>query len=463
MIRCWVLSFVLSLFGTASFGAPASDAYGVALHLQQCLKRPVLFGLQIARQLATDAPPCEKEPLANWLKSRGLEAIWGDKVLYLRRVPAGMAPGLPPPLEQRWSKIALDLSIRNPTNDETSQREDFPEDYKYIPERRNLAPEELKRAGEWILENVPMPPTQVQYCQTCGLPADTARAKLEIVLEAVKLSRDGSERIIGWIASPDSSRLLVGQLAGARLEIEWMSVLLDSYGQVLIYRDVNGDGIGEIWSLSAYFAGSQQAVKLSIFDAHGKELTREAGECDMGVQFAGPPEENKPLPAACPITGYPAIEHSLDPESGKVELTAHREFRGDDAEPDRIYEFVNGEYVWKNRAADAAELHRLADQAFGNRQYDSAAWNFEKAAKLDPQSAQYANDAGFARYKLGQYELAVAVAWLKKALAADPKRAVAYLNLGDACVKLSRNAEAREAYQRYLTLAPNARAFPLIM
>ena len=79
-----------------------------------------------------------------------------------------------------------------------------------------------------------------------------------------------------------------------------------------------------------------------------------------------------------PITGYPAIEHSLDPESGKVELTAHREFRGDDAEPDRIYEFVNGEYVWKNRAADAAELHRLADQAFGNRQYDSAAGTSKK-------------------------------------------------------------------------------------
>ena len=69
--------------------------------------------------------------------------------------------------------------------------------------------------------------------------------------------RDGSERIIGWIASPDSSRLLVGQLAGARLEIEWMSVLL-GYGQVLIYRDVNGDGIGEIWSLSAYFPAASK-------------------------------------------------------------------------------------------------------------------------------------------------------------------------------------------------------------
>ena len=50
------------------------------------------------------------------------------------------------------------------------------------------------------------------------------------------------------------------------------------------------------------------------------------------------------------------------------------------------------------------------------------------------------------------------VVWFKKAIYIDPKRAVAYLNLGDACVKLSHNAEARQAYTKYLELSPNSKS-----
>jgi len=40
----------------------------------------------------------------------------------------------------------------------------------------------------------------------------------------------------------------------------------------------------------------------------------------------------------------------------------------------------------------------------------------------------------------------------------DPQRAVAYLNLGDCYAKLSRDAEARGAYRKFLELAPDSKA-----
>lgn len=40
----------------------------------------------------------------------------------------------------------------------------------------------------------------------------------------------------------------------------------------------------------------------------------------------------------------------------------------------------------------------------------------------------------------------------------DPKRAVAYLNLGDTLVKLHRNADARQAYKTYLEFAPSSKS-----
>lgn len=57
-----------------------------------------------------------------------------------------------------------------------------------------------------------------------------------------------------------------------------------------------------------------------------------------------------------------------------------------------------------------------------------------------------------------KYEFAVE--WLKKTIELDPKRSVAYLNLGDALAKLNRNADARDAYKKYLELAPDSKAAP---
>jgi tetratricopeptide (TPR) repeat protein len=48
----------------------------------------------------------------------------------------------------------------------------------------------------------------------------------------------------------------------------------------------------------------------------------------------------------------------------------------------------------------------------------------------------------------------------KRPIEIDPNRALAYLNRGDALTKLSRSAEARQAYSKYLELAPDSKSAP---
>lgn len=94
------------------------------------------------------------------------------------------------------------------------------------------------------------------------------------------------------------------------------------------------------------------------------------------------------------------------------------------------------------------------------RQPMSAVGWFVGAARADSSNAEYTNNAGFAYYQMGKY--GESVLWLEKTISIDPKRAVAYLNLGDAYAKLRRNAKARQAYTKYLELAPDSKSAPRV-
>jgi TPR repeat len=119
-------------------------------------------------------------------------------------------------------------------------------------------------------------------------------------------------------------------------------------------------------------------------------------------------------------------------------------------------------------SASPSDLNREGLQLTKRGEYAEAALKFVEAARLDwsssgiwygPKgSARFSNNAGFAFYKIRRYP--EAVVWLQKTIEIDPNRAVAYLNLGDALVKLNRNAEARQAYMKYLELAPDSKAAP---
>ena len=51
---------------------------------------------------------------------------------------------------------------------------------------------------------------------------------------------------------------------------------------------------------------------------------------------------------------------------------------------------------------------------------------------------------------------------IQKASANDPKRAVAYLNLGDAYLQLQKKVEAKAAYQKFLDLSPTSKSAPAV-
>jgi peptidoglycan/xylan/chitin deacetylase (PgdA/CDA1 family)/uncharacterized caspase-like protein len=113
------------------------------------------------------------------------------------------------------------------------------------------------------------------------------------------------------------------------------------------------------------------------------------------------------------------------------------------------------EALQRELKAGAAQLNDRGTQAFREKRYQDALKDFEESARLNPQSALFANNVGFAYFKLGR--MAEAVSWFEKTLAIDGQRAVAHTNLGDALVALGRPADARAAYERYLELQPATR------
>jgi tetratricopeptide (TPR) repeat protein len=96
--------------------------------------------------------------------------------------------------------------------------------------------------------------------------------------------------------------------------------------------------------------------------------------------------------------------------------------------------------------ADRADAWSLLGRAqFALKDYISAAASLEKANSLEPSATNAAN-LGAALYAVSRYSDAEKV--LSQAVALDAKNAVAWYNLGLTLKSLSRDAEARRAWQR---------------
>lgn len=452
------LVFLMLPFSAPVFAGPGHDAYDTAVYLQHCWRRPVIFEPDVASKLAADPPPpCDNAALSAWLAARDLESVSSDAVLYMRSIPEPRGPGLPVSSERTWKHIVFDVVVRPVRKNESWDVSDSSNEGMFAPVRRELTARELKEAGDWILQNAALPPATA-WLDWKNLPPETARLQFEIALEGVKLSKDGAERIVGWVGG-SAHRIILGHFDEGRFALEWLSPLLpDAAEQRLDYRDVDGDGVAEIWSVNDFGAGNQMGWKLAIFNLSGVELTRDTGDCEGGKHLITEQHVDSPLPSACEIIGSSIYHHLRNDDSGKISLEAEFDFRGWD-EDTRSYELIGGKYVWTNKPT-AADFYKRGQEAYRDKDYWTAAQRFEKAAKADPKNAQYANDAGFAFYKSGCSRNAIfcqdAVFWLKKAIEVDPKRAIAYLNLGDAYRELKNNAEARKAYLQYLELAPES-------
>ena len=83
---------------------------------------------------------------------------------------------------------------------------------------------------------------------------------------------------------------------------------------------------------------------------------------------------------------------------------------------------------------------------------------FAEAARRDPAFALAANNLGFTYYRLERH--AESREWFERTVAIDPKRAVAYLNLGDAYLKLGHACDIRRSRSRASTPGAARRSRP---
>jgi peptidoglycan/xylan/chitin deacetylase (PgdA/CDA1 family)/uncharacterized caspase-like protein len=105
----------------------------------------------------------------------------------------------------------------------------------------------------------------------------------------------------------------------------------------------------------------------------------------------------------------------------------------------------------------AGHLNR-GNTLYQEKRYPEALDEFLAAANMNPRSALAANNVGFLYFKLNKFDLAIQ--WTEKAIAIDPNRGVAYLNLADLLYQLNRMADARRGYERFLELEPASKEAP---
>lgn len=329
---------------------------------------------------------------------------------------------------------------------------------------------ELSEIGETILRKVHLPPLACPYVASEG---QVARMALSILVEIGRLHLNSEResvvaRVVEGNPNPDShytggGRVVYGELPQGHFQYLWESPLVG--GMNWSPRFLNLLHNGNLQIAITFFVGAIKPEYTSLnafvaFDLDGTEITRQPSTCEL--YFA----QAQHSVAACPITPTTNID-TVASVAGADELVVT-----DDSGRVLHYSFKNGRYHWNPEdMTEEAALNLEGLRWLKKGTPEEAAKKFAEASTLDPTNAEFPNNAGFAYYKLGDYQQAVA--WLQKAVQADPKRAVAYLNLGDALLKLSqphmtgdivepavqrqRELEAKSAYEKYLELAPGSK------
>lgn len=370
--------------------------------------------------------------------------------------PEELYPGGPLQVWQalRWTAITVHLQVQKLRDDED------------LPAHAN----ELARQ---ILEQARMIPLSVTYGLEDGSPNKGADLNVAVWMGQLKRS-EPTESVVAVINSKplfSTARLVYGELRGGKCIVLWDSPLFNFFNGDLYLRDVNGDGTYEM-AIESENYGNWEYPMFVIFDRNGREITRQK-KCDTRIAADA---NFTPEDGTCAIFGTdvqfgsdtrmprdPDDQSHIPPE--EIYVT---DWYGDGEK--HVFKLSGGMYVPGPPVQDfppdplpetpnPAALNQEGVRLMRMRKYWEAEGKFMQASLLaTDRNPEYANNLGFAYYRVEKYDLAVY--WLKKTIELDPKRSVAYLNLGDTYVKLNRNAEARDAYKKYLQLAPDSKAAP---
>jgi peptidoglycan/xylan/chitin deacetylase (PgdA/CDA1 family)/tetratricopeptide (TPR) repeat protein len=219
--------------------------------------------------------------------------------------------------------------------------------------------------------------------------------------------------------------------------------------------DLNGDGVITATELAAYAAPAVSALSHQT-PAFGSLSGSEGGDFIFELKH-----ESEFLNSASNQLGDDGIQLNAEIEDLRAKNVAetkqNEELRRELAAAQAVIARTKQPEKPARTGPDRAlALNDEGMRLYKEKKYAEAANKFTEAAGLDPTRALMANNAGFALFQLGEYEQAIH--WLQQAIAIDPNRAIAYANLGDACVKAGHNAQAKQAYEKFLELAPAAKS-----
>lgn len=411
---------------TDKFTECARHAFGKNVAYSYRLTR---FGAELA-----DRPcPGDRTSLQSFLQERQIVAFETPDWVFLSRLVA--EPGDPDfVLQQRSStqkwkriKIVTDIQLVKPAKEDGTLE---------------ISQEQASMAVQEGLLHARIPPLVEPESSTNG---DEGVIRLKIEVTKARLGAGDPEAVISVVHQVESlseeARMIYGEMRDGKYRVIWDSPLF-KFGAIG-FRDVTGDGSKEVLIDSQTNDVRHTYQALMILDREGHELTRPQG-CDPGGING----------VACPLEGGPDEDIVFsENESGPQQINVGSE----------EYKLTDGLYAGppgKSRRIFAAEENERGVRNVRAGKYSTAVRCFKLATGYDARNAEYINNLAFAEFKLGQYDNSIQ--HLYETLELDPRRAVAYLNLGDAYLRKDPNstAVARQLYAEYLELAPDSKAAP---
>jgi Tetratricopeptide repeat len=453
-----LLLIAATLWGCCAMAQqPNAAPIGPHDQVQDCLRR--LWGKPVfwdSRAVApVDPSVCSAPPgkIEDTLNAQHLSVFHLPNAVFLTSADSFTPNGMG--LYYSWKTPAIDIRVVPLT----------------LPDSRKPGEAELRQIADAVLQRSHLAPLTCPFDDNSD---SIGRLALTIEIDIHKMHPGSArESAIALVVNTDpqldkvagTARIVYGELEGGGFKYLWETPLLYSSFGRWGYEDLLRNGNLQISMISSW-GSNEQYTLFYAFDLDGSEISRQSDTCQAMDQFALDHNRNATV---CPIyaDNVDVVATAKGPKDLRVVDSSANQIDPTKSVKKLRYTYKDGRYqlaaagVVKGTASlSAAAINEQGTNLMKEGKFEDASDKFYEVYLRNDGTAPclYTNNLGFAYYKMGQ--LAEAVNYFKEAIACDSSRAVAYLNLGDAYVKLNRNAEARLAYTKYLELAPDAKSAP---
>lgn len=230
------------------------------------------------------------------------------------------------------------------------------------------------------------------------------------------------------------------------------TVCLAVIGCVALWRSGNRPNATESVAASSQPASAGNTLAVAPAAAAGPAAPSGAPAAEP-LAAAAP----APLPSAPPAQAEPplAVAAASKPAPSAPAGVAAAPVAAEGPAPQAAQPAAGAETLAAPTAGDAVAARTRCKEAVSRRRSKEIQSACQEAFAADPSAADIAILLAKAEFDRGRS--AQAAAWSRKALAADPNAADAYVFIGGAEQSAGRSKAAKDAYRRYLQLAPSGR------